>query len=83
MRFLSVIPCDKRIHMIAGVILAVAFELLSLSIYTSMLIIVCIAFCVEIIQKVLKIGTFSIFDALFVVIGGVLVYLPLLKAYNV
>jgi len=77
LRYPEKIPCDKRMHMIIGLILNSFLVFLSLNIYIHVSIIIFVAWGIEYYQKWTKSGTFDHYDALAVLVGGLLPYIPM------
>jgi len=70
------IPCDKRIHFIAGSIIASILLAVIASIAVSFFAVAFAAIAVEVFQKLTKTGEFSCLDCLAVIVGGGFVFLP-------
>lgn len=78
MRLPEKLPCDKRIHIIGGEFLTFITLIglfiintnLLIIIYTSTIVLVVVAYGIELYQKYTKSGTYDNNDALAVIIGG-------------
>jgi len=78
MRLPEKLPCDKRIHFIAGTVLMSLLLTLGVNIVISSIITVIVAFGIEIYQKHTGSGKYEILDAVAVIVGGLFVLLPYL-----
>jgi len=78
MRLPEIIPCDKRLHFLIGVILTSLLACFKLNLMYIFILIILIAFGIEIYQKITHTGKYEIFDAIAVIIGSVFVLLPLI-----
>lgn len=77
LRYPENIPCDKRMHMIIGLFLNSILVFFSLNIYIHILIMIIVAWGIEFYQKWTKSGTFDHYDAIAVMAGGLLSYIPM------
>jgi len=68
------IPCDKRLHALVGVVLIAILSIFTLTWYIIFGILVFVAWGIEFYQKFTKSGTYDNWDAIAVVIGGLIVY---------
>jgi len=75
LRFPEKIPCDKRLHALVGVVLVAILSIFTLTWYIVFGILVLVAWGIEFYQKFTKSGTFDNWDAIAVVVGGLIVYL--------
>jgi len=73
---LEQIPCDKRLHALIGVVYASILLLLSLPMLYVAVSLVIIAYGIEFYQLHTKSGQFEHWDAIAVIIGGLLVMIP-------
>ena len=76
MRLPEIIPCDKRLHFLIGVILTSLLACFKLNPLLILVFIVLIAFGIEIYQKITYTGEYEILDAVAVIIGSIFVLLP-------
>jgi len=76
MRYPEKMPCDKRIHFIAGVIIVAFMSLFTISLFIIVPILILIAWGIEFFQKITKSGQFDNYDAIAVVVGGLVVLMP-------
>jgi len=75
-RFPSKIPCDKRIHTLGGVFITSILMSFNIHWFIVLLIVTFIAWFIEFYQLATKTGHYDNIDAIFVVIGSILVVLP-------
>ena len=75
LRYPEKIPCDKRLHMLAGVVLVSISSVFATNVFIVLSTLVLIAWGIEFYQKFTKSGTYDNYDALAVVIGGLIVYI--------
>ena len=75
LRYPEKIPCDKRLHMLIGVVLVSILTIFTTSILVVSIVLISLAWGIEVYQKLTKSGTYDNYDALAVVIGGLIVYL--------
>jgi len=75
LRFPEKIPNDKRLHMLAGVVLVSILSVFTINVFIVLPTMVLIAWGIEFYQKFTKSGTYDNYDALAVVVGGLIVYL--------
>lgn len=76
LRYPEKIPCDKRLHMLIGVVLMSVMLLFTINLYILLGSLVFVALGIEYFQKWTKSGTFDNWDAIAVIVGGLLVLLP-------
>jgi len=69
------IPCDKRLHMLIGVVLVSILSVFTINVFIVLSTLVFVAWGIEFYQKFTKSGTYDNYDALAVVAGGLIVYL--------
>ena len=72
------IPCDKRIHALVGAALTSALLVSSVPMLHTLVILAAVAWIVEWYQLLTKTGHYDNYDAIAVVIGGLLVAAPYL-----
>ena len=70
------IPCDKRMHYLVGSVFASLLLCFSIDVMYISLATIVLAWGIEVSQKVFKWGSYDNFDALAVVVGGLVVVLP-------
>jgi len=75
LRYPEKIPCDKRLHMLAGVVLVSILSVFTTNVFIVISTLVLVAWGIEFYQKFTKSGTYDNWDALVVVAGGLIVYL--------
>ena len=75
LRFPEKIPCDKRLHMLIGVILVSILTIFTTNVLVVSITLITLAWGIEVYQKLTKSGTYDNYDALAVVAGGLIVYL--------
>ena len=78
LRLPEMVPCDKRIHALVGTVIAAVLLSIGLAVYVVLIVIVIIAWGIEVYQLVTKSGQYDNWDAVAVVLGGLLVILPIL-----
>ena len=84
LRLIEIIPCDKRLHFIVGVVfmsillqaLLIFIQVYSIVLILSVIGLISFAWGIEFYQKATKSGKYENWDAVAVVIGGVFVLLP-------
>ena len=69
------IPCDKRLHMLIGVVLVSILTIFTTNVLVVSITLIVIAWGIEFYQKFTKSGTYDNWDAVAVVAGGLIVYL--------
>jgi len=69
------IPCDKRLHMLVGVDLVSILSVFTINVLVVIPILELFSWGIEFYQKLTKSGTYDNWDAIAVVIGGLIVYL--------
>jgi len=70
------IPCDKRLHALMGVVATSIMLLVQLPMLVALVLLVIIAYGIEFYQLYTKSGQFEHWDAIAVIIGGLLVMIP-------
>ena len=75
LRYPEKIPCDKRLHMLIGIVLASILTIFTTSILVVSITLISLAWGIEFYQKWTKSGTYDNWDAIAVVVGGLIVYL--------
>jgi len=73
-RYPEVIPCDKRMHILVGVIFTSILTMFTQDIFVITPILVTLSWGIEYFQKWTKSGQFDNYDALAVMVGGLIVY---------
>jgi hypothetical protein len=79
MRYPEIIPCDKRLHALAGVVFTSILLSLGVALMPVLLMLIAFGIGIEMYQRNTNTGAFDIFDALATIIGGAFVLLPLIK----
>ena len=74
LRYPEKIPCDKRLHMLIGVVLVSILTIFTVNVFVVIFALVLIAWGIEFYQKFTKSGTYDNWDAIAVVAGGLIVY---------
>ena len=74
-RYPEKIPCDKRLHMLIGVVLVFILTIFTLNVWVVSIALVSLAWGIEFFQKLTKSGIYDNYDAIAVVVGGLIVYL--------
>jgi len=74
LRYPEKIPCDKRLHMLIGVILVSILTIFTTNVLVVSISLIAVAWGIEFYQKFTKSGTYDNWDALAVVAGGLIVY---------
>jgi len=75
LRYPEKIPCDKRLHMLIGVVLVSILTIFTTNVLVFSIALIVVAWGIEFYQKFTKSGTYDSWDALAVVVGGLIVYL--------
>jgi len=75
LRYPEKIPCDKRLHMLLGIILMSIVVVFVSKWYLILSILIIFAWSIEFYQKFTKSGTYDNRDAIAVVVGGLIVYI--------
>jgi len=74
LRYPEKIPCDKRMHMLIGVVLVSILTILTTNVFIIIPSLITLAWGIEFYQKFTKSGTYDNWDAIAVVVGGLIVY---------
>lgn len=82
MNILRKIPCDKRLHALIGVALIVAVTFFTQDYRMVLPALIIFAWGIEFYQKFTHSGTYDNLDAIAVIIGGLIVYIPILIKAN-
>jgi len=75
LRYPGKIPCDKRLHMLIGVVLVSILTIFTTNVLVVSITLITLAWGIEVYQKFTKSGTYDNYDALAVMVGGLIVYL--------
>jgi len=75
LRYPEKIPCDKRLHMLIGVVLVSILTIFTINVWVVSATLLIIAWGIEFYQKLTKSSTYDNYGALAVVAGGLIVYL--------
>jgi len=75
LRYPEKIPCDKRLHMLIGVVLVSILSVFTINVLVVILTLVLFSWGIEFYQKFTKSGTYDNWDAIAVVAGGLIVYI--------
>ena len=78
LRYPEKIPCDKRLHMLIGVVLVSILSVFTINVFIVISALVLVAWGIEFYQKFTKSGTYDNWDAIAVVVGGLIVYISLI-----
>jgi len=68
------IPCDKRMHMLIGVVLVSILTIFTINVWVVSIALITLSWGIEFYQKLTKSGTYDNWDAIAVVAGGLIVY---------
>ena len=74
LRYPEKIPCDKRLHMLIGVVLVSILTIFTINVWVVSIALIAVAWGIEVYQKFTKSGTYDNWDAIAVVAGGLIVY---------
>jgi len=74
LRYPEKIPCDKRMHMLIGVVLVSILTIFTINVWVVSIALITLSWGIEFYQKLTKSGTYDNYDALAVVAGGLIVY---------
>ena len=74
-RYPEKLRCDLRLHMLVGVVLVSILTIFTVNVFIVLPPLVLIAWGIEFYQKFTKSGTYDNWDAIAVVVGGLIVYL--------
>jgi len=75
LRYPEKIPCDKRLHTLVGVFYISILTMFTLNVLIVIPFLIFLSWGIEYFQKWTKSGTYDNYDALAVVVGGLIVYL--------
>ena len=75
LRYPEKISCDKRLHMLIGVVLVSILTIFTINVWVVSIALIPLAWGIEFYQKFTKSGIYDNYDALAVVVGGLIVYL--------
>jgi len=75
LRFPEKLRCDLRLHMLIGVILVSILTIFTTNVLVVSITLITLAWGIEVYQKLTKSGTYDNYDALAVMVGGLIVYL--------
>ena len=73
-RYPEKLRCDLRLHMLIGVVLVSILTIFTVNVFIVLSTLVLIAWGIEFYQKFTKSGTYDNWDAIAVVVGGLIVY---------
>jgi len=74
-RYPEKMPCDKRLHMIIGVLYISMLTIFTLNVFIIIPSLITLAWGIEFFQKFTKSGTYDNWDAIAVIAGGLIVYI--------
>ena len=75
LRYPEKLRCDIRLHILLGVVLVSILTVFTINAFIVISTIVFVAWGIEFYQKFTKSGTFDNWDAIAVVVGGLIVYI--------
>jgi len=75
LRYPEKLRCDLRLHMLIGVVLVSILTIFTINVWVVSIALIAVAWGIEFYQKLTKSGTYDNYDALVVVVGGLIVYL--------
>jgi len=75
LRYPEKLRCDLRLHMLLGVVVVAILTIFTVNIFVIAPILVTVSWGIELFQKITKSGTYDNYDAVAVVVGGLIVYL--------
>jgi len=75
LRFPEKLRCDLRLHFMVGVFYTAILTIFTVNVFIVIPFLVALAWGIEFYQKFTKSGTYDNYDALAVVVGGLIVYL--------
>jgi len=82
MKILERLPCDNRIHFIIGAILTSFLLVCGVNVFFTFMILTLTAYGIELYRKMTDPEGYELYDALVVLVGGVVVILPIIiKVY--
>jgi len=74
-RYPEKLRCDLRLHILIGVVLVSILTIFTINVLIVSIVLISLAWGIEFYQKFTKSGTYDNYDALAVVVGGLIVYL--------
>ena len=74
-RYPEKLRCDLRLHMLVGVFYTAILTIFTVNVLVVSIALISLAWGIEFYQKFTKSGTYDNWDAVAVVIGGLIVYL--------
>jgi len=74
-RYPEKLRCDLRLHMLIGVVLVSILTIFTTNVLVVSIALIAVAWGIEFYQKITKSGTYDNWDAVAVVVGGLIVYL--------
>ena len=75
LRYPEKLRCDLRLHMLIGVVLVSILTIFTINVWVVSIALITLSWGIEFYQKFTKLGTYDNYDALAVVVGGLIVYL--------
>ena len=75
LRYPEKLRCDLRLHMLIGVVIVAILTVFTVNVFVIAPILVTVSWGIELFQKITKSGTYDNYDAVAVVVGGLIVYL--------
>jgi len=75
LRYPEKLRCDLRLHMLIGVVLVSILSVFTINVFIIIPSLITLAWGIEFYQKFTKSGTYDNWDAIAVVIGGLIVYI--------
>jgi len=73
-RYPEIIPCDKRMHMLIGTVFTAILTIFTVNVFIVIPSLIALSWGIEYFQKWTKSGQFDNYDALAVMVGGLMVY---------
>ena len=71
----EIIPCDKRLHFIIGVVFSFFFAFFTSNIVAQLIALIIVGFGIEAYQYFTKSGQVEVLDAIAVILGGIFIIL--------
>ena len=75
LRYPEKLRCDLRLHMLIGVVLVSILTIFTTNVWVVNIALIAVAWGIEFYQKLTKSGTYDNWDAVAVVVGGLIVYI--------
>ena len=75
LRYPEKLRCDLRLHMLIGVVAVAILTIFTINVWIVSILLISLAWGIEFLQKWTKSGTYDNYDAVAVVVGGLIVYL--------